>query len=154
MAQTYVKKLEVRWDDVDVNGHLRNTRYLEYANHARISYFQESGWDARRFLAAEVGPVLLSDEIRYRREVFLAEEVEVTCQVTGLSADGARWEMRHEVRRADGSTAATVLSHGGWMGKRTRKLTAPPADLIAAVDAIRSEDCALIETSADKPGAR
>ena len=154
MAQTYVKKLEVRWDDVDVNGHLRNTRYLEYANHARISYFQESGWDARRFLAAEVGPVLLSDEIRYRREVFLAEEVDVTCQVTGLSADGARWEMRHEVRRADGSTAATVLSHGGWMGKRTRKLTAPPADLIAAVDAIRSEDCALIETSADKPGAR
>jgi|EndMetStandDraft_8_1072994.scaffolds.fasta_scaffold504328_1 acyl-CoA thioester hydrolase len=154
MAQTYVKKLEVRWDDVDVNGHLRNTRYLEYANHARISYFQESGWDARRFLAAEVGPVLLSDEIRYRREVFLAEEVEVTCQVTGLSADGARWEMRHEVRRADGSTAATVLSHGGWMGKRTRKLTAPPADLIAAVDAIRSEDCALIEISADKPGAR
>ena len=153
MAQTYVKKLEVRWDDVDVNGHLRNTRYLEYANHARISYFQESGWDARRFLAAEVGPVLLSDEIRYRREVFLAEEVEVTCQVTGLSADGARWEMRHEVRRADGSTAATVLSHGGWMGKRTRKLTAPPADLIAAVDAIRSEDCAVIETSADKPGA-
>jgi acyl-CoA thioester hydrolase len=154
MALTYVKKLEVRWDDVDVNGHLRNTRYLEYANHARISYFQESGWDARRFLAAEVGPVLLSDEIRYRREVFLAEEVEVTCQVTGLSADGARWEMRHEVRRADGSTAATVLSHGGWMGKRTRKLTAPPADLIAAVDAIRSEDCALIEASADKPGAR
>jgi acyl-CoA thioester hydrolase len=153
MAETYVKKLEVRWDDVDVNGHLRNTRYLEYANHARISYFQESGWDARRFLAAEVGPVLLSDEIRYRREVFLAEQVEVTCQVIGLSADGARWEMRHEVRRADGSTAATVLSHGGWMGKRTRKLTAPPADLIAAVDAIRSEDCALIETSADKPGA-
>jgi acyl-CoA thioester hydrolase len=151
MAQTYVKKLEVRWDDVDVNGHLRNTRYLEYANHARISYFQESGWDARRFLAAEVGPVLLSDEIRYRREVFMAEEVEVTCQVTGLSADGARWEMRHEVRRADGSTAATILSGGGWMGKKVRKLTAPPADLIAVVDAIRSVDCALIEASEEKP---
>lgn len=149
MPEAYVKKLEVRWDDVDVNGHLRNTRYLEYANHARIAYFQQSGWDARRFLGAEVGPVLLSDEIRYRREVFLAEEVEVT----GLSADGARWEMRHEVRRADGSTAATVLSHGGWMGKRTRRLTAPPAELIAVVDAIRSEDCELIEASTAEAGA-
>jgi acyl-CoA thioester hydrolase len=48
-----------------------------------------------------VGAVLLSDEIGYRREVFLAEEVAVTCQVTGLSADGARWEMCHEVRRAE-----------------------------------------------------
>ena len=41
MGDMYEKLIEVRIDDIDLNGHLHNVRYLEYANHARASYFEE-----------------------------------------------------------------------------------------------------------------
>jgi acyl-CoA thioester hydrolase len=74
----------------------------------------------------------------------LLEQVRVTCEVAGLSADGGRWRTRHTIYRADGAGAAVVSSLSAWIDVHARKITAPPAELLAAFVAARSEDCELI----------
>ncbi|MFJ8608033.1 acyl-CoA thioesterase [Streptomyces sp. NPDC093675] len=148
MPEIFRKSFEVRWDDVDLNGHLRSTRYLDYAATARLSFLAGAGWDVRVLQKEGFAAVLLSEEVSYLREVFLAERVNVACQVVGLSADGARWRIQHSVSRENGEEAAVVRSLGAWIDVRTRKITAPPRGLQAVLEAARSLDCEVIGTRA------
>lgn len=144
MSKIFSKSFEVRWDDVDFNGHLRSTRYLEFAGTARLSYLSDAGWDVRALRNTGFSPILLSDAVTYQREVLFAERVTVSCQVVGLSVDRARWRMSHVVHHANGDVAAVVSSLGAWIDVKARKITPPPSDLQAAFEAVCSEDCEVI----------
>ncbi|RMB83412.1 thioesterase family protein [Streptomyces shenzhenensis] len=146
MSKIFRKSFEVRWDDVDLNGHLRSTRYSEYASTARLSFLTEAGWDIRALQKEGLAAVLLREEVDYLREVFLAERVSVSCQVVGLSTDSARWRIQHSVSRENGDEAAVVRSLGAWIDVRARKISAPPPGLRAALEAARSDDCEVIGT--------
>ncbi|WP_338704173.1 acyl-CoA thioesterase (plasmid) [Streptomyces sp. Q6] len=141
MSKAFTKTFEVRWDDVDANGHLRNTRYLEYAASARLAILMEADWSPQALRQAGLAPVTLSDDVRYRREVFPAEVVTVGTHVIGLSEDGSRWQFEHILTRASGERAAEVRTLGAWIDLGTRKITAPPAGLRAHFEAARTADC-------------
>jgi acyl-CoA thioester hydrolase len=143
-SQIFHKTFEVRWDDTDFNGHLRNTRYLEYASFTRLRFLMAAGWDAAMLKKEAVASILLDEEVTYLREVFLAEQVSVSCEIVGLSEDRSRWRTRHVVSREDGKAAAVVHCLGAWLDVRTRLITAPPAGLREVFEAARSETCAVI----------
>jgi len=136
----YRQTVAVRLDEIDFNGHLHNTKYLEYSSHTRYSHLVESGWDLRRMKEHGVGVVALSDEIQYHREVGIGGLVIVHYNVTGYSEDGSRWRSRVRVIRPDGVVAATVITHGAWIGLQSRRIQSPPAALVATADPIRSDD--------------
>ncbi|MGC0379739.1 acyl-CoA thioester hydrolase [Streptomyces sp. SAI-229] len=144
MSKAYHKSYEVRWDDADFNGHLRNTRYLEYASNTRLHFLMELGWDARALQKEGIASVLLGEEATYLREVFLAERVIVSCEVVGLSEDRARWRTRHTVTRERGGEAAVVHCLGAWLDVHERRITPPPAGLRAVFEQARSDDCEVI----------
>jgi acyl-CoA thioester hydrolase len=145
VSKVFRKSFEVRWDDVDLNGHLRSTRYLEYASTTRHGYLTTVGWGAPAMMKSGITAVLLAEEVRYLREVFLAQNVEVTCEVVGLSPDASRWRVRHVALREDGKEAAVIRSEGAWIDVRTRKITTPPAGLREFLESTRSEDYELIK---------
>lgn len=145
MADVIEKTFEVRWDDVDFNGHLRNARYLEYANYARIAHFQDAGFSVSRMYQMGFSVVALADQIEYRNEVFLSQPVTVRAQVVGMSADGARWRVSQAFLTSDSRKAAILYTLGAWIDVKTRKLTAPPTELKSVMDAVRSEDCEIIK---------
>jgi acyl-CoA thioester hydrolase len=92
-----------------------------------------------------IGAVVLSDEIRYLREVLLGEPVTVVYQITGYSRDSRYWRSRIHVMRSDGTVAATVTSNGAWFGLQSRRIETPPPMLASATDSIRSGDFAVLE---------
>jgi acyl-CoA thioester hydrolase len=140
-----VRKLfEVRWDDVDVNGHTHSTKYLEYATHMRFAYMQGAGWDMQKMVESGIAVVLLGEEVEYRKETFLGQVLTVTFQITGMSADGARWQSQHDVLRPDGRVAATIRSRGAWISLASRKIQAPPPELAAAFEPLCSNDLIVI----------
>jgi acyl-CoA thioester hydrolase len=145
MSNVFQKSFEVRWDDVDLNGHLRSTRYLEYASTTRHSYLMTAGWGAPALLKSGITAVLLAEEVRYLHEVFLTQNVEVTCTIVGLTADASRWRVRQVVLREDGTEAAVIRSEGAWMDVRTRKITTPPTGLREFLESTRSDDYELIK---------
>ena len=134
------------WGDMDYNAHMRNTAYLDKSADLRFMFFAEHGLPMEEFLRLGIGPVVRKDEIEYFREVRLLEELRVTIAVAGLSDDAARFIIRNEFWRSDGSIAARVTSSGGWLDLRARKLVVPPESLLAALRALdRTDDFELLK---------
>ncbi len=129
----FEKTMMAGWGDMDFNGHMRNTAYLDKSADVRMQFFLENGFGMREFSRRKLGPVILRDELEYRREVGLLESIRVTLQLSGLSEDGSRWSMCNEFYRDDGGLSARVVSFGGWLDLATRRLTQPPEDLLAAL---------------------
>ncbi len=130
---SFHRSFQLRWSDADANGHVRHTVYPELGAEARLAWLAEVGYDWRRFQEIGLGPVLLREEIEYRREVGLGEQVEVDLEVLALSPDGGRWRIRHTVSRASGEVAARVVVTGGWLDLAKRKLVVAPEALLAVL---------------------
>lgn len=126
----YFKTYTVRWADCDVNGHMRNTSYSEYAIDTRVGFLAERGFGFEKLAANRMGPVILHEAIDYMREVRLGETIEVDLTVVGLSPDGARFKFEHDVWLPNRKKAARIVLAGGWMDLELRKLRLPPDDLL------------------------
>ena len=136
------------WQDMDMNGHMRNTAYLEKAVDVRLMWFARSGFDAAEFGRRRIGPVIMSDEIRYHRELGLLEPMRATLALAGVAEDGSRFRLRNEFYRADGALAARLDSTGGWLDLVARRLIPPPAEIAASLEALgRTEDFTALPSS-------
>ena len=125
----FEKTLYARWGDMDFNGHMKNTAYLDASADVRMMFFSENGFSMREFERRKIGPVIIRDELEYFRELRLLEPVRVTLFAAGLSADGSRFRLVNEFFREDGTRAVRVTSTGGWLSLEQRKLVPPPEEL-------------------------
>jgi acyl-CoA thioester hydrolase len=129
-VDAYAKKFTIRWADCDANGHLRNTGYSEYAIEVRMAFLAEHGFGLAELRQLGISPVLLREEIDYLRECHMGEELTVNFTVVGLSPDGARFKVAHELWKQNGKQAARMVIMAGWLDLKARRLTPPPAELL------------------------
>ncbi len=129
----YTQTFTVRWGDCDMNGHVRNTMYSEYAIETRMAYLTEQGFGYEQLGELHLGPVLLREEIDYLREIRAGETVTVDFVLLGLSPEGAKWKFRHDLFKPNGKQAARVVVLGGWMDLHTRHLIPAPEPLAEAL---------------------
>jgi len=124
----YQKTLVAGWGDMDYNAHMRNTAYLDKSADVRMMYFADCGFPMAEFARLQLGPVVRKDVVEYFREINLLDEIEVTIEMAGLSADASRMLLRNEFYRK-GTLAARVTSTAGWFDLKNRKLICPPPNL-------------------------
>jgi len=138
----------VGWAQVDTNGHLRNTGFIDLAVDTRILYLTSQGFGFAELTHHAMGPVVRRDDIEYFREFRLLEPIRITLTLAGLSEDGSRFIMVNECWKADGRLGARLRSSGGWLDLKARALMAPPAALLAALQSLdRTDDFAVLESS-------
>jgi acyl-CoA thioester hydrolase len=125
--------MEVRWADLDANGHVRNTAYSEFATHARLRFLASRGFPPERFTRLGIGPIFFREETLFRRELHLGDTITIEVRSDGFAPDVSRWRVVHRVLDGSGEEAARVTVEGAWMDLRERKLTAPPEDLAGAL---------------------
>jgi acyl-CoA thioester hydrolase len=126
---------------MDFNGHMRNTAYLDTAGDVRMMFFESRGFSMREFERLRLGPVVTRDELDYRREFRLLEQMDVTLELAGISDDGSRFRLRNVFVRPDGKVAAIVTTEGGWFSLESRRLTVPPEPLLEAIRSLcRTDD--------------
>ena len=126
-----------RWADMDPNGHMRHSAYADYAADQRVVLLAEWGYDVARFAQLRLGPILFREETKFLKEVSIGEEIRVDGRLASVNADGSRWTIVHTIYKADGRVAATVTVDGAWLDLDRRKLTVPPAELVAGFSAMR-----------------
>ncbi|GAA2648918.1 acyl-CoA thioesterase [Streptomyces vastus] len=124
-------RVTVRGYETDVQGHLNQSVYLNYAEHARWSLLQAAGISQSRLIAKGVGPVALETTIRFKRELRAGEEVEVTCDF--LMDKSKIFRVEQEIRKTDGTVAAEITATGGLMDLKERKLVAEPREYFRAL---------------------
>ena len=130
----FEKRMLATWGDMDFNGHMRNTAFLDKSADIRLMFFAEHGLPIEHFVRLGIGPVVRKDDIEYFREIRLLEEMRVTLATAGLSEDGARFVMRNEFwrsRQLAGSTRHQLRrlagSPGAQAGGSTRDVAGGPA---------------------------
>ena len=139
----YAKPFFAGWGDMDANGHMRNTAFLDRAADVRMMFFAENGFEMKAFAARRLGPVIAKDEIAYFRELGLLQPFTVTLVLAGLAADGSRFLMRNDILGPGDKLCARIDSTGGWLDLAARRLVAPPPELLAVLNSLeRSADFA------------
>ncbi len=139
----FEQRYHVGWSDLDGNAHMGNASYLGYASDTRIHYFAQHGFTLARFASERFGPVVVRDELVYRKELRLMDEFVVDFELVGLSEDGMRFKVRNNFRNVSGDVVASVTAEGVWFGLEHRRPLVPPSDLDALMRALRrAEDFA------------
>lgn len=147
MSRIFEKTFHVGWANVDFNGHLGNTSFMDLAVDVRMFFFAENGFPIQEFQRQRFGPVILKDEIEYYKEMYLLDKIRITFQGAGISDDASRFKIRNEFYREDGKLAAKLTTTGGWLSLETRKLIIPPKDLADAMKSLaRTEDFEVLES--------
>jgi acyl-CoA thioester hydrolase len=140
MEKVFEKTFHVGWANVDFNGHLGNTSYLDLAVDVRMFFFAENGFPIQEFQRQRFGPVILKDEISYFKEMYLLDKIRITFLGAGISEDASKFRIRNEFFREDGKLAARLTTTGGWLSLETRKLIAPPQNLADVMKSLAGTD--------------
>lgn len=122
-------RFRVGWGDLDGNNHMANRAFLDRASDTRFFFFAQYGYPIARFASARIGPVILHDELEYRKELRLLDECSVDLEFFGFSPEGTRFDLGNTFRNSTEETVAIVRSKGLWFDLETRKPCTPPPDL-------------------------
>ena len=125
----YSRKYEIRWSDLDANGHVNYAVYINAAGDVRYHFFWEHGFPPEKFEQISMSPVYTAIHAEFLREVRLGETVTITYTVSGLSSGGGRWKVRHDILKANGKKAVKLELEGVILDLTTRKPTLPTPEL-------------------------
>lgn len=149
---SYSRDYQVEWQEIDFNGHMRNTAYFERAGHLRVCFLSEHGFSAERFAQLRIGPVVFRDQIQYFKESKLMDSYTVDLQVLSLTEDGRRFSMVNRFFSESGELLAHIQSDGAWLDLEARKTCVPPQELTDAMCAMpRAEDFTWVPSKKTDP---
>jgi acyl-CoA thioester hydrolase len=137
----YSRPYEIRWSDLDANGHVNYAAYINAAGDVRYHFFWEHGFPPERFEEIGMGPVYTTIHAEFLREVRLGETVTINYLVAGLSPSGTRWKVRHDVLKANGKKAVHLELEGVILDLTRRTPTVPAPELLQIFELIsRAKD--------------
>jgi acyl-CoA thioester hydrolase len=125
----YKGTYDIRWSDLDANGHVNYAAYIDAAGDLRYRFFAEHGYPPEKFAELGMGPIYTAIQARFLREVRMGETVTITYELAGLSGQGGRWRVHHNVLKANGKQAVSLDLEGALLDLRTRKTALPTEDL-------------------------
>jgi acyl-CoA thioester hydrolase len=126
----YSKTYEIRWSDIDANGHVNYAAYIDAAGDLRYRFFIEHGFPPEKFSELGIGPIYTAIHAEFFREVRMGETVTITYALSGLSPSGARWKVHHDVLKSNGKKAVRIEIEGAILDLSTRKPSLPTPELL------------------------
>ncbi len=117
--------IQVRWSDIDQNRHLRHSAYYDFGATVRVACFSEHGLTNLKLEELHIGPILFREEALFKREIKFEDKIFVDIHVTKATEDFARYSLRHDFYKEDGTHAAVINLDGAWIDVSKRKLATP-----------------------------
>jgi len=137
----YSGTYEIRWSDLDANGHVNYAAYIDAAGDLRYRFFTEREFPPERFEQLGIGPIYTAIHARFLREVRMGETITITYSLSGLSPQGARWKVHHNVLKSNRKKAVSIDLEGAILNLTTRKPVPPTLELLQTFNLIpRSTD--------------
>lgn len=92
MAQyRFYYPIEVRYGDLDPQGHVNNAKHLTYFEQARIAYLVELGLFTKDQSFMEIGVILADVHITYLAPIYYGEHIKVGVRVVKLGTKSMTW---------------------------------------------------------------
>jgi acyl-CoA thioester hydrolase len=112
--------IEVRYGDLDPQGHVNNAKILTYMEQGRVFYFKQLKlWESGSFL--NFGIILADIQITFRRVIQFGDPVRVGVRISRLGNKSMTSEYRVEDARdsSEFATGTSVLVAYDYQNKRT-----------------------------------
>jgi acyl-CoA thioester hydrolase len=125
-------RLEIRFADIDVAGHVNNAIYLNYFEQGRMQYFNQlvgKDWDWKQF-----GIIVARNEIDYLEPIVLHDQVYVTATIAEVGTKSFKMHM-HLFKKTDNQTvdcARGVVTVVCFDYEKQQSIPIPEAWLTAA----------------------
>ena len=91
--------IEIRFTDVDIQGHVNHTAIVEWIAHARVklidgkvTQYHHTIWENRKDQDPELDHVLVNLEVNFQKEVFYPGTIEVTARVLNVGSKSVTTE--------------------------------------------------------------
>ena len=84
--------VEVRYGDLDPQGHVNNAKFLTYFEQARMAYWVKLGLFAKDQSFMELGIILADVHISYRAPIFYGQNIKVGVHVARLGGKSMTWK--------------------------------------------------------------
>ncbi len=127
----FIKTFEVRWADMDMNGHMRHSAYNDYAAQSRVALFDAYGVALNKMVQQQLGPVLFREETLFYREIHMSQQIHVRVSIEKMRKNTTKWTICSEFFSDNKEPLAKVTVDGSWLDLKARKITVPSDELIA-----------------------
>lgn len=131
----YIKKMEIRWADLDPNFHVLHSKYYDFAAYCRMCFMVEHGINPALMEQLHTGVILLREEAVFKRELRFEDAVSINLKLHKATKDFARWTVVHEIYKNGDTLAAIITVDGAWIDTIKRKLGKPPLEAEVAFSA-------------------
>jgi acyl-CoA thioester hydrolase len=84
--------IEVRYGDLDPQGHVNNAKYLTYFEQARIAYWIQLGLFSKDQSFMEIGVILADVHLTYLEPIYYGQNIKVGVHVSKLGNKSMTWE--------------------------------------------------------------
>lgn len=108
MIKTFRTEIEVRGYELDSFGHVNNSVYLNYLEHARWRMLAEVGITLDDINRQKQWPVISGINIRYLKPAFLGDQLEIRTRVTEHSR--VRFSFEQEIFRGETQIAVATVN--------------------------------------------
>ena len=93
MAQYhFYHPIEVRYGDLDPQGHVNNAKHLTYFEQARVAYMIELGLFTSDQSFMEIGVILADVHITYLEPIYFGQKIKVGVHTARLGNKSMTWE--------------------------------------------------------------
>ena len=130
--EKFSRELQIRWSDLDPNGHLRHSVYYDWGTFCRISFFEHHQLSYNSLIDMNIGIVSFREECVFRKEIRLGDKVTIELELVKARRDFSRWSIRHNIFKNGDTLAAILTFDGAWIDLNKRKLTIPGGIVVNA----------------------
>jgi acyl-CoA thioester hydrolase len=133
----YYQPIDIRYSDLDPQGHVNNAKFLTYMEQARIGYISHLGlWDGGSFL--DVGIILADAHLVFRAPILFGQKVRVGVRVKRLGNKSLDMEYGLEDAESQQELASgsTVLVAYDYRAGRTISIPANWRQAIASFEGL------------------
>ncbi|OEU73272.1 MAG: hypothetical protein BA874_12540 [Desulfuromonadales bacterium C00003068] len=124
---------QVRISDINYGNHVANSAVLNFFQDARIRYLKQLG----NFSELDIGGcgiILPEANVKYRAEMFLADELEIGVRVTEMGRSSVTMSYRIERNGELTAEGTTALIAFDYTARKARRLPQPFKQAINALE--------------------
>jgi len=106
----FYQPIQIRYNDIDAQGHVNNAKYITYIEFARFRYITEVGlWDGGSFL--DLGLIVADVHVSYLKPIKLGQMVKVGVRVSKIGNKSMNFDYQIENSESGQilATAETVM---------------------------------------------
>ena len=98
MKKEHSLPVQIRFNDIDLAGHVYNAKYQEFFDLARVKYFEDILGDLMNWTDNSL--IIASVKVDYLQSIFLKDKIEIVSHVTSLgekSFEMTQWVLKNKL---------------------------------------------------------